>query len=119
MPEQPQTYRPFKDRACCYQVLKAADVLVDAGLSSEGRACPAVALVPAVGYLTAESLMGSGHKPRCIRRRGYEPIFFDAHDPAAFTWAIFEVDRRIKAATDRVPCRCHPAVQPQPFAVAI
>ncbi len=35
---------------------------------------------------------------RHLRLNGFDPIVFDGRDPAAFVWAIFEIERRLEAA---------------------
>jgi phosphoketolase len=36
---------------------------------------------------------------RHLRLNGFDPIVFDGRDPAAFAWAIWEIERRLEAAT--------------------
>lgn len=35
---------------------------------------------------------------RHLRLNGFDPIVFDGRDPAAFVWAVFEMERRLEAA---------------------
>jgi len=37
-----------------------------------------------------------------LRLNGFDPIVFDGRDPAAFAWAIFEMERRLEASTQAV-----------------
>jgi phosphoketolase len=39
---------------------------------------------------------------RHLRLNGFDPIVFDGRDPAAFAWAIWEIERRLQAAARRV-----------------
>ena len=39
---------------------------------------------------------------RHLRLNGFDPIVFDGRDPAAFVWAIVEMERRLATAADRV-----------------
>ena len=39
---------------------------------------------------------------RHLRLNGFDPIVFDGRDPAAFVWAIFEMERRLAAAAAAV-----------------
>ncbi len=39
---------------------------------------------------------------RHLRLNGFDPIVFDGRDPAAFVWAIFEMERRLEAAAEAV-----------------
>jgi phosphoketolase len=39
---------------------------------------------------------------RHLRLNGFDPIVFDGRDPAAFAWAILEIESRLSAAADRV-----------------
>jgi hypothetical protein len=54
-----------------------------------------------------------------LRRDGFDPIVIDGRDPAAFTWAIFEIECRCEAAADARPCTCHPSEKLVPCAVAV
>jgi hypothetical protein len=44
---------------------------------------------------------GSGHYAS-FRRIGLDPVVFDGTDPAAFVWAIFEIECRLSDAADNV-----------------
>jgi len=37
-----------------------------------------------------------------LKLNGFDPIVFDGRDPAAFAWAIFEMERRLEAASDAI-----------------
>jgi phosphoketolase len=37
-----------------------------------------------------------------LRLNGFDPIVFDGRDPAAFVWAIFEIEHRLQAAAEAV-----------------
>ena len=39
---------------------------------------------------------------RHLRLNGFDPVVFDGRDPAAFVWAIFEMERRLEAAAAAV-----------------
>jgi phosphoketolase len=39
---------------------------------------------------------------RHLRLNSFDPIVFDGRDPAAFVWAILEIERRLQAAANRV-----------------
>jgi len=39
---------------------------------------------------------------RHLRLNGFDPIVFDGRDPAAFAWAIWEIERRLEAAARAV-----------------
>ncbi len=39
---------------------------------------------------------------RHLRLNGFDPIVFDGRDPAAFAWAIWEIERRLQAAARAV-----------------
>lgn len=39
---------------------------------------------------------------RHLRLNGFDPIVFDGRDPAAFVWAILEMERRLEAAAEAV-----------------
>ena len=39
---------------------------------------------------------------RHLRLNGFDPIVFDGRDPAAFVWAVFEIERRLEAAAAAV-----------------
>lgn len=50
---------------------------------------------------------------------GFDPVVFDGTDPAAFTWAIFEMERRLEATARAV--RCGEATYPArlPYGIAL
>lgn len=54
-----------------------------------------------------------------LRRDGFDPIVIDGRDPAAFTWAIFEIECRVAAVADVSPCFCHPSEKLAPCAIAV
>jgi hypothetical protein len=54
-----------------------------------------------------------------LRHDGFDPIVVDGRDPAAITWAIFEIECRLAAAADARPCSCHPSEKLVPCAVAV
>jgi phosphoketolase len=37
-----------------------------------------------------------------LRLNGFDPIVFDGRDPAAFVWAIFEIEQRLMAAAEAI-----------------
>src|SRR3990172_5139939 len=43
---------------------------------------------------------GAAWFTRHLRLNGFDPIVFDGRDPAAFAWAIFEMERRLEAAAE-------------------
>lgn len=43
---------------------------------------------------------GAAWFARHLRLNGFDPIVFDGRDPAAFAWAIFEMERRLEAAAE-------------------
>jgi len=45
---------------------------------------------------------GIGWLLRHLRLNGFDPLVFDGRDPAAFVWAIFEMERRLEAAAAAV-----------------
>jgi hypothetical protein len=53
-----------------------------------------------------------------LRSDGFEPILIDSRDPAAFAWAIFELECRA-AEIDAAHCACHPAKEATPCALAV
>ncbi len=42
-----------------------------------------------------------------LRAKGFDPITFDGSDPAAYLWAIMELQCRLEAASDTPPSNCH------------
>jgi phosphoketolase len=55
-----------------------------------------------------------------LRLAQYDPIVFDGRDPAAFVWAILEMERREKAAARRWRERPQPPYDlPLPFGIAV
>jgi phosphoketolase len=57
---------------------------------------------------------------RHLRLNGFDPIVFDGRDPAAFVWAIFEMERRLEtaAAAVRSGRAAYPVRLPYGIAVA-
>ena len=55
-----------------------------------------------------------------LRLNGFDPIVFDGRDPAAFAWAIFEMECRLEAAAAALRSRgdCYPVSLPYGIAVA-
>jgi hypothetical protein len=51
-----------------------------------------------------------------LGKNGFEPIVFDGRDPAAFAWALFEMDSRLQAHAQTAACGLTPG--PRPFGVA-
>jgi hypothetical protein len=52
-----------------------------------------------------------------LRAGGFDPIVFDGRDPAAYTWALFEI--RERKAADREAARAYQRACPRPCALAI
>jgi len=54
-----------------------------------------------------------------LRLNGFDPIVFDGRDPAAFVWAVFEMECRLEAAAGAVRSKgeCYPV--PLPYGVAV
>ncbi|MEX2146341.1 MAG: xylulose 5-phosphate 3-epimerase [Candidatus Rokuibacteriota bacterium] len=56
---------------------------------------------------------------RHLRLNGFDPIVFDGRDPAAFAWAIWESERRLQAAAERIAAGAsYPVALPYGIAVA-
>lgn len=55
-----------------------------------------------------------------LKLNGFDPLVFDGRDPAAFVWAIFEMERRLEAASGGMRARGagYPASLPYGVAVA-
>jgi phosphoketolase len=56
---------------------------------------------------------------RHLRLNGFDPIVFDGRDPAAFAWAILEMERRLEAAADAVRAGRRRYPVPLPYGVAV
>jgi len=54
-----------------------------------------------------------------LKLNGFDPIVFDGRDPAAFAWAIFEMECRLGAACDSVCSKGVPYPVPLPYGIAI
>lgn len=54
-----------------------------------------------------------------LRLNGFDPIVFDGRDPAAFVWAIFEMECRLEAAAKTVESKAIPYPVPLPYGIAI
>jgi phosphoketolase len=56
---------------------------------------------------------------RHLRLNGFEPFVFDGRDPAAFVWAIVEIERRLEAAAIAVKAGRARYPVPMPYGVAV
>jgi len=54
-----------------------------------------------------------------LRLNGFDPIVFDGRDPAAFAWAIFEMECRLEAAAEAVRSRRDRYPVPLPYGIAV
>ncbi|MFB3120539.1 MAG: xylulose 5-phosphate 3-epimerase, partial [Stenotrophomonas maltophilia] len=54
-----------------------------------------------------------------LRLNGFDPIIFDGRDPAAFAWAIFEMESRLEAAAEAVQSRGDQYPVPLPYGIAV
>jgi len=50
---------------------------------------------------------------------GFDPIVFDGRDPAAFAWAIFEMECRLEAAAQAIRSRGQQYPVPLPYGIAL
>jgi phosphoketolase len=62
---------------------------------------------------------GVGWFVRHLRLNGFDPIVFDGRDPAAFVWAILEIERRLQAAGARVRAGEARYPVPLPYGIAV
>ncbi|HEU4368686.1 MAG TPA: xylulose 5-phosphate 3-epimerase [Methylomirabilota bacterium] len=56
---------------------------------------------------------------RHLRLNGFDPIVFDGRDPAAFAWAIWEIERRLEAAAHAVGEGRQRYPVPLPYGIAV
>lgn len=56
---------------------------------------------------------------RHLRLNGFDPIVFDGRDPAAFVWAIVEIERRLGRAAEAVRAGRREYPVPLPYGVAL
>jgi len=54
-----------------------------------------------------------------LRLNGFDPLVFDGRDPAAFAWAIFEMETRLEAAALAVRSRGNSYPVPLPYGIAV
>jgi phosphoketolase len=54
-----------------------------------------------------------------LRLNGFEPIVFDGRDPAAFVWAIFELEHRLTMAAEAVQSGKHQYPVRLPYGIAV
>lgn len=57
------------------------------------------------------------HLVQGLRKNGFDPLIFDGVDPAAFVWAIFEMEFRLEAAVEKV--RSGDTKYPIPFPIGL
>jgi hypothetical protein len=136
MAEQLRERRDWPHAAPFFPVLKALDDAASWELGSDGAPTPTSASAAAmVGY---KILFGKlppvrGHDwPEGfelsseaeselatfgLRLQGFDPIVFDGNDPAAYLWALFEMNERQAACNEVVERHEHRAVPPRGLAV--
>jgi phosphoketolase len=56
---------------------------------------------------------------RHLTLNSFDPIVFDGRDPAAFAWAIWESERRLQAASERVAAGRAGYPVPLPYGIAV
>jgi phosphoketolase len=56
---------------------------------------------------------------RHLELNGFDPIVFDGRDPAAFAWAIWEMERRLEAAAEAVRSGVKRYPVPLPYGIAV
>jgi len=56
---------------------------------------------------------------RHLRLNGFDPIVFDGRDPAAFLWAVVELERRLEAAAEAVRRGDGPYPVRLPYGIAV
>jgi len=54
-----------------------------------------------------------------LRLNGFDPIVFDGRDPAAFAWAIFEMEGRLEAAGEAIRSQGERYPAPLPYGIAV
>ena len=62
---------------------------------------------------------GAGWFVRHLRLNGFDPIVFDGRDPAAFVWAILEMETRLGAVAERIRRGEARYPVPLPYGVAV
>lgn len=56
---------------------------------------------------------------RHLKLNSFDPIVFDGRDPAAFAWAIWESERRLQAAAERIAAGRAAYPVPLPYGIAV
>jgi phosphoketolase len=56
---------------------------------------------------------------RHLALNSFDPVVFDGRDPAAFVWAIFEMERRLEAAAEQVRAGARPYPVRLPYGIAV
>lgn len=54
-----------------------------------------------------------------LKLNSYDPIVFDGRDPAAFTWAIYEMESRLEASTEIIRTRGEKYPVRLPYGIAV
>ena len=62
---------------------------------------------------------GAGWFVDHLTLNSFDPFVFDGRDPAAFTWAIFEMETRLEAAAEAVRSRGDGYPLPLPYGIAV
>ena len=62
---------------------------------------------------------GAAWLVRHLRLNGFDPIVFDGRDPAAFVWAIFEIERRLERLAEEIRDGKRRYPVPLPYGIAV
>jgi hypothetical protein len=132
MAEQMRRRRQWTDASPLFALLRAVDEVVEAQAGRHSRVRPMAAAAaagvtayrmlfarkPAVsarGWPLGFELVEEGEARAAVsdaRARGLDPIAIDALDPAAYTWALFEIDERQTAKAEAERSRRQPVAEP-------
>jgi hypothetical protein len=115
-----QLERRGVDRTDLFTALEEADRCValsgDPHAAAEAGHRAISTLVP----LAHESLlMRADEDESKLQARGFDPLSFDGHDPAAYAWVMFELSTRAEAERRSQWRRCVPQAHSAPTAIGL
>ncbi|HSW35485.1 MAG TPA: hypothetical protein VLH18_02665, partial [Candidatus Limnocylindrales bacterium] len=69
--------------------------------------------------ISQQGEQGTGWFVEHLKLNGFDPFVFDGRDPAAFAWSIFEMERRLEAASQEVQSGKSSYPVPLPYGIAV
>jgi hypothetical protein len=116
-----QLVRRGVDRTDLFMALEEADRSVALSGDLRDAAQAGCSAISPVIHLKPESVViCAGENPSILRALGFDPLYFDGHDPSAYAWVMFELSLRAEADRRSQWRRCVPQglATPAPIGLA-